>query len=605
MGRFWNRGSKGEEEKEEEKFYDLQEVVEYQSSYNDQSYISQEHSGSNIEYESNHSDSDSESSSGSRSGSDSRSGNSDDNSSSSEQYDDDDDDDAQGRSSPNNKNKNEKIEDEGQEDAINSTNEEEKKKKKGNIFGRISLFGGRKNKKEKQKDNKKSNENDDENSNDSFLSEGDIEIDDNDGDDKEEESYDIDVMDEDDEESSVSEKEEEEDDSSFFLEHVEDMEEVQDESSFREEDGTINTSFNNVFSGTRIPLQVPQLTTPSPPPSQKIDTRGTATNKIRYIPSQPSESKSKKKIKPKSKTKTKNMTRNTSTGTGTGTGTRHPDPLLGTEVNELTNEVSRLRTLVKLMMDRMDLYETQSEYLVEANQDHDIEWKKTMIENYGPSSSTNKTRSLDSNTIIKNLLDEQVMSNQWIQRLEGVQRGYQQRVIVTQNQLKTLRFEQIQTNRQIVEVKRASAAKKKLPPPPAKSQLALLRMSGSDDTTPIRNNDHDRVGIKRLERSASTGDISNNNSHVNQLRMKKHVQKHRMSSMVEEMMSTWEEEGNHIQPVMTYGRYNQTKEDQTEKAKTKKKKKTTTKTKTKSKSKNTKSSKKKHKKINKERKRKK
>jgi hypothetical protein len=194
------------------------------------------------------------------------------------------------------------------------------------------------------------------------------------------------------------------------------------------------------------------------------------------------------------------------------------------------------------------------------------------------------------------------MSNQWIQRLEGVQRGYQQRVIVTQNQLKTLRFEQIQTNRQIVEVKRASAAKKKLPPPPAKSQLALLRMSGSDDTTPITNNDHDRVGIKRLERSASTGDISNNNSHVNQLRMKKHVQKHRMSSMVEEMMSTWEEEGNHIQPVMTYGRYNQTKEDQTEKAKTKKKKKkikkTTTKTKTKSKSKNTKTSKKKHKKKN-------
>ena len=273
------------------------------------------------------------------------------------------------------------------------------------------------------------------------------------------------------------------------------------------------------------------------------------------------------------------MTRNS-----TGTGTHHPDPLLDTKVNELTNEVSRLTTLVKLMMDRMDLYETQSEYLVDANQDHDIEWKKKMIENYGPSSTTKKKKqSSDSNTIIKNLLDEQLMSNQWIQRLEGVQRGYQQRVLVTQNQLKTLRFEQIQTNRQIVEVKRASSAKKKQPPPPAKSQSALLLMSGSD-----------RGRLKVLERRASTGDIINNNGTVSQLRMKKPAQKHRTSSMVEEMISTWQEEGKHIQPVMTSGEYNQTKEDQqAEKANTKKKKKEKE-TKTRSKSKNAKSSKKKH-----------
>ena len=608
MGKFWNRGSK--QDKEEEKSYDLQGGEEFEAAYNDQSY-SQQQSESNIEYTSDHSGS--ESSSRSRS----RSGSSDEYSSSSEQYDEEEDDDydddgTQGQSSPkdrtskNNKNSKEKIEDEGQEDAINST-----KKKKGSIFGRISLFGGRKNK-QKKKDNKKDNK-----SNDSSFSESDIEIDDDEDDDndddddeeeEEEESYAIDVMDDDDEESSVSEKEEEEeDDTSLFLEPVEKMEEVEDESSFREEyrssfrkedgssfrekDETVETSsyYNNALL-----LQIPQLQTPPPTPPpippptlppQQIDTRDTATKKIRYIPSQPSQSKSKKKTKPKpkTKTKTKNMTRNS-----TGTGTHHPDPLLDTEVNELTNEVSRLRTLVKLMMDRMDLYETQSEYLVDANQDHDIEWKKKMIENYGPSSTTKKKKqSSDSNTIIKNLLDEQLMSNQWIQRLEGVQRGYQQRVLVTQNQLKTLRFEQIQTNRQIVEVKRASSAKKKQPPPPAKPQSALLLMSGND-----------RGRLKVLERRASTGDIINNNGTVSQLRMKKPAQKHRTSSMVEEMISTWQEEGKHIQPVMTSGEYNQTKEDQqAEKANTKKKKKekeTKTRSKSKSKSKNAKSSKKKH-----------
>jgi len=125
----------------------------------------------------------------------------------------------------------------------------------------------------------------------------------------------------------------------------------------------------------------------------------------------------------------------------------------------LEAEVHRLRTLVELMMTRMELYERQAECLVETSLEHDREWKTTTIEHFEEAAkkhtglSETEERLMD----IKNLLVERNIQDKWIRQLECIQRGYEERLTTTQNQLRTLRNDHILTNKQIVDYKKSDA----------------------------------------------------------------------------------------------------------------------------------------------------
>jgi len=122
--------------------------------------------------------------------------------------------------------------------------------------------------------------------------------------------------------------------------------------------------------------------------------------------------------------------------------------------DQLHNEVHRLKTLLELMMTRMDLYERQSECLVEASVDHNRKWKMATIEAYKASKKDVGQSPTDKSLLdIKNLLLERTAQDQWIRKLETIQRGYRHRIMTTQTQLKTLRYEHIITSKQIVDLK--------------------------------------------------------------------------------------------------------------------------------------------------------
>ncbi len=132
--------------------------------------------------------------------------------------------------------------------------------------------------------------------------------------------------------------------------------------------------------------------------------------------------------------------------------------VLGTEVN-LDTEVHRLRTLVDLMMTRMELYERQSECLVETSLEHDREWKKATLQHLDETSKRQQQPSKQSETEsqlsnIKNLLMERSVQDKWIRQLEKIQRGYKQRLTATENQLRSLRYEHVITNKRIIDMKK-------------------------------------------------------------------------------------------------------------------------------------------------------
>lgn len=124
---------------------------------------------------------------------------------------------------------------------------------------------------------------------------------------------------------------------------------------------------------------------------------------------------------------------------------------------KLQNEIHRLKTLVELMMTRMELYERQSECLVEASVEHDRQWKLASIENFkAASQKPDKQSAMDEQlSNIKALLIERSIQDKWIRKLEDIQRGYEQRLAETQTQLKTVRKEHIKTNKAIVNLKRS------------------------------------------------------------------------------------------------------------------------------------------------------
>jgi len=144
--------------------------------------------------------------------------------------------------------------------------------------------------------------------------------------------------------------------------------------------------------------------------------------------------------------------------------------------NKLNNEVHRLSTLLELMMTRMELYERQSECLVEASVDHNKQWKMATIENYERTSKINAKQNPTEQKLsgIKNLLVERSVQDQWIRNLEAIQRGYQERLTTTQDQLKKLRQDHVRTNKQIMDKKK-------------RKENASLNGSGSTFFTPENN----------------------------------------------------------------------------------------------------------------------
>jgi hypothetical protein len=126
--------------------------------------------------------------------------------------------------------------------------------------------------------------------------------------------------------------------------------------------------------------------------------------------------------------------------------------------DKLNNEIHQLRTLVDLMMMRMELYERQSECLVEASVEHNREWKVAKIKNLKSVRRTKESPTEEQLSNIKSLLIKRTVQDKWIRKLEEIQRGYQGRLVTTQDQLRTLRYEHIITSKQIIDLKKGKGS---------------------------------------------------------------------------------------------------------------------------------------------------
>ena len=124
---------------------------------------------------------------------------------------------------------------------------------------------------------------------------------------------------------------------------------------------------------------------------------------------------------------------------------------------ELEAEVHRLRTLVELMMTRMELYERQAECLIETSLHQDREWKMATIEHYEEAAKKRKDASeLDERLhSMTNLMAERNIQDKWIRQLECIQRGYEERLETTNIQLKDLRCQHVLTNKRIMDQKKS------------------------------------------------------------------------------------------------------------------------------------------------------
>jgi len=249
--------------------------------------------------------------------------------------------------------------------------------------------------------------------------------------------------------------------------------------------------------------------------------------------------------------------------------TRHPSSVV--QVYELQSEVGRLRILVKVMMDRMELYEKQSECLVEASLEHNVQWKKATLDKRYDRTSKTRLSTASPTAVrlssIKGLLEEQSMTDQWIRKVETVQRGYQERVMTTQNQLKTLRYEQVQTNKQIIEMKRAGKSKANanannnngqqqptsLPTPPTRqlsgssNHIDWNNGVGTETTRTIGGDPNNNIiDINNIiNKNKNNNNNNNNNNPI--------AEEQKRSSMVEDMVSTWHEEVQHNPEVVKMG----------------------------------------------------
>ena len=109
----------------------------------------------------------------------------------------------------------------------------------------------------------------------------------------------------------------------------------------------------------------------------------------------------------------------------------------------LRQEIYRLQSLVDLMMVRMELYEKQSECLVEASLAHNQQLKTATVESGKTGSSKKKQKPLRTATREEGL-------DLWITKLEKIQKSYQEQLASTKNQIKTLKDDQALTNKMII-----------------------------------------------------------------------------------------------------------------------------------------------------------
>jgi len=152
--------------------------------------------------------------------------------------------------------------------------------------------------------------------------------------------------------------------------------------------------------------------------------------------------------------------------------------------DKLQNEVYRLRSLVEIMMTRMELYERQSEFLIEATEDHTREWKVAVVEK----KRAKKSRVDEKLSDIKDLLMERSAQDKWIRKLEGVQREYQERLMTTQNQLGKLRSEHLITNQKVKDMRKHKASSADSGNTELTPETVESTKNPSEMTTPVAKN---------------------------------------------------------------------------------------------------------------------
>ena len=281
-------------------------------------------------------------------------------------------------------------------------------------------------------------------------------------------------------------------------------------------------------------------------------------------------------------------------GTGTKSATKEkgysssPEPSsgMGESPEHLRNEILRLKTLNELMMTRMELYERQSECLVEASLDHNRNWKLAAIENYDRKAKRRSKQSANAARLsaIKGLLEERSIMDQWIRQLEDVQRGYKERLVTTQEHLKTVRYEQLQTNKKIVELKQTKEFA-------SRNGNTNLPTGNTNDNGESNDNNDDDAAVPLAQTRNSTGDVvtippiwseadldsgwnSDGGTRIEKKATAKPTTPHqgsikgllgkgkitspvrprRTPSMLEDLVSDWHAEGKHISHMVRTGR---------------------------------------------------
>jgi hypothetical protein len=242
------------------------------------------------------------------------------------------------------------------------------------------------------------------------------------------------------------------------------------------------------------------------------------------------------------------------------TGNPYPNmsPL---QVTEIQAEVIKLRLLVTLMMKRMELYERQSECVLEAGLEHDQEWKKAIMASFEQSAkrTTSDSDALVRLSTIKGLIEERAATNQWIKQLELVTRGYQQRVTTAQAQLKSLRYEQVHTNKHIIDLKREQNQLKKSAVA-ASIAMPTWENTGSAHKKPAAPKATPKPSLPMHNKSekSSRSALSATSTLYSAAGYALPSEEYKTSSLVEDMMTNWSMEGSHVSDAINPARVTMT-----------------------------------------------
>jgi hypothetical protein len=135
------------------------------------------------------------------------------------------------------------------------------------------------------------------------------------------------------------------------------------------------------------------------------------------------------------------------------TALEYPPP----DLLHLQSEVGKLNALAKVMMKRMNFYEQEMQLLWDVQQHSE---QKELLASYQQQTQelmkqthTNKTSLLDQLTVETHfLLEQEQLTQQWIDKLERDRQAYQKRLSLTYEELKTQKQQQIRTQKQLQKV---------------------------------------------------------------------------------------------------------------------------------------------------------